>query len=115
MQSKTVIADTALVPRKLEWMLTDRVDDLKTFMKDNGTFINFPSVGSQTSLISVFGDNRILVQADHPFCNELVALITLLPVRCILSTMKMQACQFLHGVAFVLLQVHFNVLMPASN
>jgi hypothetical protein len=73
MQSKTVISrDTALVPRKLDWMLTDRIDDLKTFMKDNGTFINFPSVGSQTSLISVFGDNRIHIQRTIRSVMQLV-------------------------------------------
>lgn len=78
MQSKTVISrDTALVPRKLDWMLTDRMDELKTFMRDNGTYINFPSVGSQTSLISVFGDNRIHIQRTIRSVMQLVCLLTI--------------------------------------
>lgn len=77
MQSKTVISrDTALVPRKLDWMLTDRMDDLKTFMRDNGTYINFPSVGSQTSLISVFGDNRIHIQRTIRSVMQLVGTMS---------------------------------------
>lgn len=77
MQSKAVISrDTALVPRKLDWMLTDRMDDLKTFMRDNGTYINFPSVGSQTSLISVFGDNRIHIQRTIRSVMQLVGIVT---------------------------------------
>ncbi|KAF8585543.1 hypothetical protein K439DRAFT_1646564 [Ramaria rubella] len=96
LKSKTVISrDTALVPRKLDWMLTDKMDELKTFMRDNGTYINFPSVGSQTSLISVFGDNRIHIQ------------------RTIRSIMQL-ACQF-YVASFWLLPIHFNVLMPAST
>ena len=78
MQSKAVISrDTALVPRKLDWMLTDRMDELKTFMRDNGTYINFPSVGSQTSLISVFGDNRIHIQRTIRSVMQLVGILTL--------------------------------------
>lgn len=51
--------DTVILPRKLDWMLTDRVDDLKIIMNDNATFINFPPIGSSNSLITVYGDNRV--------------------------------------------------------
>lgn len=40
-QSKCIISrDTAILPRKLDWMLTDRLEDIKQTMNDNGTFIN---------------------------------------------------------------------------
>jgi hypothetical protein len=53
--------DTAILPRKLDWMVTDRSDDLKSIMSDNATFIQFPPIGSSTSLITVYGDSRVNV------------------------------------------------------
>ncbi|KAF8922320.1 cytoplasmic protein [Mucidula mucida] len=62
-KSKSVISrDTAILPRKLDWMVTDRPDDLRSIMSDNATFIQFPPLGSSTSLITVFGDNRVNIQ-----------------------------------------------------
>jgi hypothetical protein len=43
-------------------MVTDRAEDLKTIMSDNATFIQFPPIGSSTSLITVFGDHRVNIQ-----------------------------------------------------
>ncbi len=43
-------------------MATERADDLKALMHDNSTFIQFPPIGSSTSLISVFGDHRVNIQ-----------------------------------------------------
>jgi hypothetical protein len=63
LQSKGIISrDTAILPRKLDWMVTDRAEDLKTIMSDNATFIQFPPIGSSTSLITVFGDHRVNIQ-----------------------------------------------------
>jgi hypothetical protein len=79
-KGKSVISrDAAIVPRKLDWMVTDRADDLRTIMNDNATFIQFPPIGSSTSLITVFGDHRVnisrtirsvmqLVRIFNPFC-----------------------------------------------
>ncbi|KAL5518585.1 hypothetical protein ACEPAH_268 [Sanghuangporus vaninii] len=87
--------DTAILPRKLDWMLTDRMDDLKTIMNDNATFINFPPIGSSTSLITVYGDNKVNIQ------------------RTIRSVMQL-ACQF-YVASLWLLPVQFNVLLPPST
>ncbi|EJD04379.1 cytoplasmic protein [Fomitiporia mediterranea MF3/22] len=87
--------DAAILPRKLDWMLTDRMDDLKTIMNDNATFINFPAIGSSTSLITVYGDNKVNIQ------------------RTIRSIMQL-ACQF-YVTSLWLLPVQFNVLLPPST
>ena len=84
--------DTVILPRKLDWMLTDRMDDLKTIMNDNATFITFPPIGSSTSLITVYGDNKVNIQ------------------RTIRSIMQL-ACQF-YVSSLWLLPVQFNVLLP---
>ncbi|KZS96150.1 cytoplasmic protein [Sistotremastrum niveocremeum HHB9708] len=95
-KSKSVISrDAAILPRKLEWMLTDRMDDLKTIMNDNATFISFPPIGSQTSMITVYGDHRVNIQ------------------RTIRSIMQL-ACQF-YVASFWLLPINLNILMPSSN
>jgi hypothetical protein len=53
-------------------MVTDRSDDLKSIMSDNATFIQFPPVGSSTSLITVYGDSRVNVQRTVRSIMQLV-------------------------------------------
>ncbi|KAF8649809.1 hypothetical protein AX16_005574 [Volvariella volvacea WC 439] len=95
-KNKSVMSrDTAILPRKLDWMITDRAEDLKAIMSDNATFIQFPSLGSSTSLISVYGDHRTNIQ------------------RTIRSIMQL-ACQYYVG-SFWLLPVQFNALLPPPS
>lgn len=62
-KSKCIISrDTALLPRKLDWILMEKLEEIKRIMNDNGTFINFPPIGSQISVISVYGDNVIPIE-----------------------------------------------------
>ena len=85
-KSKCIISrDTAVLPRKLDWMLLERMDDLKSIVIDNGSFINFPAIGSQSSLLTVYGDNRVSIERTIRAVMALasqhyVASIWLLPV-----------------------------------
>lgn len=81
-----------MLPRKLDWLLADRLEDVKQVMHDNGTFINFPMIGSQASLISVYGDHRVNIE------------------RTIRSIMQL-ACSF-YVSSFWLLPMTFDVFMP---
>ncbi|KAA1468592.1 cytoplasmic protein [Dentipellis sp. KUC8613] len=95
-KSKGIISrDTAILPRKLDWMVTDHAEDLKAIMNDNATFIQFPAIGSSVSVITVFGDHRVNIQ------------------RTIRSVMQL-ACQF-YVASFWLLPTQFNVLLPPSS
>ncbi|KAJ7293343.1 cytoplasmic protein [Mycena rebaudengoi] len=95
-KSKSVISrDTAILPRKLDWMVTDRADDLKSIVSDNATFIQFPPLGSSTSLITVYGDHRVNIQ------------------RTIRSIMAL-ACNYYVG-SFWLLPIQFNALLPPAT
>ncbi|OAX39007.1 cytoplasmic protein [Rhizopogon vinicolor AM-OR11-026] len=87
--------DTVIVPRKLDWMVLDRAEDLKSIMSDNATFVQFPPIGSSASLITVFGDLRVNVQ------------------RTIRSIMQL-ACQY-YVASFWLLPIQFNVLLPPTT
>ncbi|KAI0932467.1 hypothetical protein AcW1_000410 [Taiwanofungus camphoratus] len=95
-KSKQILSrDSAVLPRKMDWMVTERADDLKALMHDNATYIQFPPIGSSTSLITVFGDHRVNIQ------------------RTIRSIMQL-ACQF-YIASLWLLPAQFNVLMPSAS
>ncbi|KAF9451773.1 hypothetical protein P691DRAFT_662387 [Macrolepiota fuliginosa MF-IS2] len=94
-RNNLISKDTAILPRKLDWMITDHADDLRTVMSDNSTFIQFPPLGSSTSLITCFGDSKVNVQ------------------RTIRSIMQL-ACQSYVG-SFWLLPVQFNALLPPAT
>ncbi|GBE78141.1 hypothetical protein BKA93DRAFT_733553 [Sparassis latifolia] len=87
--------DSAILPRKMDWMVTERAEDLKALMHDNATFIQFPPIGSPTSLITVYGDHRVNIQ------------------RTIRSIMQL-ACQY-YVASLWLLPAQFNVLMPSTT
>ncbi|CAH7686316.1 hypothetical protein PPACK8108_LOCUS20949 [Phakopsora pachyrhizi] len=62
-KSKCIISrDTTMHPRKLDWMLMEKLPTLQKIMNDNGTFINFPPIGSQVSAVSVYGDHRVQIE-----------------------------------------------------
>lgn len=78
-QSRLVISrDTAILPRKLDWLLTDRLDDVKAIMADNGTYMQVPPVGSQASLITVFGDHRVNIERT---IRSIMTLVSNVPLR----------------------------------
>jgi hypothetical protein len=58
----------------------DRAEELKTIMSDNATFIQFPALGSPTTLITVYGDNRVSNQRTIRSIMQLVCLATPSPV-----------------------------------
>lgn len=54
--------EMAILPRKLDWMLSERLDTVHAIAYDNGTTVVFPVVGSQASALAVLGDNRVAVE-----------------------------------------------------
>lgn len=56
-------------------MLNDRLEEIKNIMNDNGTFINFPPIGSQASLISVYGDHRVNIERTIRAIMQLVSRV----------------------------------------
>lgn len=73
-----------LVPRKMDWLITERLEELRMLMLDNSTFLSLPSIGSQQSSVTVYGTSRVdvdrsirnLMQLVVPFY---VAYVWLLP------------------------------------
>ncbi|KZT74830.1 cytoplasmic protein [Daedalea quercina L-15889] len=95
-RSKQIMSkDSAMLPRKIDWMVTERTDDLKALMHDNATYIEFPAIGSSNSLITVYGDHRVNIH------------------RTIRAVMQL-TCQF-YVASLWLLPAQFNVLMPSAT
>ena len=65
--------DAALQPRKLDWLVSDRADDLIAIMNDNATFIRFPALGSSTSIVTVYGDHTVNVSRTIRSIMQLVS------------------------------------------
>lgn len=84
-KSKCIISrDTAMLPRKLDWLLMEKLSQLQEIMYDNGTFINFPPIGSQVSVLSVYGDHRVHIERTirslmQLACEFYIANVWLLP------------------------------------
>lgn len=51
--------DAVLHPRKLDWMLLHRRNDLRKVMRDNGSFVAFPKMGSGGNLVTVYAESRV--------------------------------------------------------
>jgi hypothetical protein len=86
--------------------VTDRAEDLKTIMSDNATFIQFPPIGSSTSLITVFGDHRVNIQRTIRSVMQLVGRtvylflpVLTLPLRPVSFTLLHFGC-FQHSSMF---------------
>ncbi|CAO1614561.1 unnamed protein product [Sympodiomycopsis kandeliae] len=91
----TISRDTALLPRKIDWMLSDRLEDLRQIMIDNGTFIDLPALGGQSTRVSVFGDNRVNIERS-------------------IRTMMALACQF-YVASLWLLPMAYNALASPTT
>lgn len=95
-------------------MLIDRADDLKTIMTDNATFIQFPPIGSSTSLITVYGENKVNIQRTIRSVMQLVRGCFSYRSAEDLLTRSFKACQF-YVASLWLLPTQFNVLLPQST
>ena len=65
-------------------MLTERLDEVKAIMADHATYLEFPPLGSQTSVVSVFGDERTNIHRSIRAVMLLVSPLILPFFRCIL-------------------------------
>lgn len=63
---------TAIIPRKLDWLLAHRRHQLRRIARDNATFIQLPILGSQASLVTVYGDSRVNIERTLRAVTELV-------------------------------------------
>ncbi|KAF9184349.1 hypothetical protein BGZ51_003370 [Haplosporangium sp. Z 767] len=51
-----------IASRKLDWMLLNHRDKLRTIMIDNASFIAFPPLGASHPIIFVYGESRVNVE-----------------------------------------------------
>lgn len=102
--------ETAIQPRKLDWLLTDRLEDLKQIMSDTATYLDVPSLGS--GIINVFGDGRQNIQKAIKAVMILVSgWVFHQRTWNDLERCLSQTTQYIHA-QFYLLPTHFNLLLP---
>ena len=53
-------------------MLTERADDLAVITSDDGVFLDFPPLGSQGSVVAVYGEDRAAI---HRAIKALMLLV----------------------------------------
>lgn len=79
-QSTSLLSkDTALLPRKLDFLLLHHSDDLKSLMADTASYIHLPPLGSSTPLVTIYSDSRVNVARAMKGVMQLVSLLSLYP------------------------------------
>ncbi|WFD25864.1 hypothetical protein MNAN1_000831 [Malassezia nana] len=68
-----VTRQVSLVPRKIDWLLQERLEALRELMLDNSTFLEFPPMGSQQNQVSVYGASRVDVERSIRILMQLVS------------------------------------------
>ncbi|KAI9303450.1 hypothetical protein BJ944DRAFT_289386 [Cunninghamella echinulata] len=63
--------DSIIKPTKLDWILRYQKDQLSKIMKDNGSVIIFPALGSGCNTITVYAENRVNVERTFRLLNYL--------------------------------------------
>ncbi|KAI9249018.1 hypothetical protein BY458DRAFT_525999 [Sporodiniella umbellata] len=54
--------DTELDTKKIDWLLFHRRDELRKMMHDNGAYIMFPAIGSGSTRVTVYAENRVYTE-----------------------------------------------------
>lgn len=68
-----IIRQVSLMPRKIDWLLQERLESLRELMLDNSTYLEFPPMGSQQSQVSVYGASRVDVERSIRILMQLVS------------------------------------------
>ncbi|SAM09295.1 hypothetical protein [Absidia glauca] len=63
--------ESIMKPTKLDWILRYQPDQLTKIMKDNGSVILFPALGSGCNTVTVYGENRVSVERSLRLLNYL--------------------------------------------
>ncbi|KAI8337280.1 hypothetical protein BC941DRAFT_353275, partial [Chlamydoabsidia padenii] len=67
--------DSVVKPTKLDWILRYQQDKLSKIMRDNGSVILFPALGSGCNTVTVYGENRVSVERTLRLLNYLLSFI----------------------------------------
>ncbi|KAI7897345.1 uncharacterized protein EV154DRAFT_409832 [Mucor mucedo] len=68
-------SQSVLNPRKRDWLLLYKKQDLTKIMRDNGSYISFSTFGSEKSQIQVYAENNINVERTLRSLNYLTSHI----------------------------------------
>ncbi|WFD43168.1 hypothetical protein MPSI1_001821 [Malassezia psittaci] len=63
----------SLMPRKIDWLLQERLDAVRSLMLDNSTYLELPTIGSQQNSLTVCGTSRVDVERSIRTLMQLVS------------------------------------------
>ncbi|CAO3632359.1 unnamed protein product [Mucor fragilis] len=67
--------DSNMDPKKLDWILLNKRNELRKIMRDNGSYFKFPMLGSGSNSVSIYAENRIYVERSIRLLNHLTSSI----------------------------------------
>ncbi|CAO3630340.1 unnamed protein product [Mucor hiemalis] len=67
--------DSVMDARKIDWILLHKRIELRKIMKDNGSYLKFPVLGSGENKVSIYAENRINVERSIRLLNYLTSNI----------------------------------------
>lgn len=65
-----------MIPRKVDWLLTSKREELTKIMQDNGVYVQLPLLGSQNGVVTVFGSQMPTVERAVRQLNEMVGVFS---------------------------------------
>ena len=75
MNTKCYVKDVAVSAQKIDSILLDRLDKVRKVMETNGSYVLFPSLGSNRGMIRVQGTEILHVERT---LREIMALVRIL-------------------------------------
>ncbi|OAD77214.1 hypothetical protein PHYBLDRAFT_142718 [Phycomyces blakesleeanus NRRL 1555(-)] len=64
--------ESTMSSSKIDWILLRQREEIRNIMRDNGSFIRFPLLGSGDNKIVVYAENRVNVERTYRLLNYLI-------------------------------------------
>jgi hypothetical protein len=71
--------EVTTLPRRLDWLLHDQIEVVRTILYNNGTCLQVPPSGTQLGLFTIHGDNRSSIERT---IKQVMALVSLMSDAC---------------------------------
>ncbi|BFZ61514.1 hypothetical protein YB2330_002580 [Saitoella coloradoensis] len=64
--------DIIMIPEKIDWLLLEKLSEVRNIMQQNATFIAIPTLGSHQSLLRIHGTSLVLIERTIRSLNALI-------------------------------------------
>jgi hypothetical protein len=90
--------NVTFLPKKLDWFLLSKKEELLKIMIQNGTYIHLPTFGNNTNLVTIFGCDEVYIERTIRClmllaCEFYVSVVQLVPNSRINFENKLESIQ----------------------